>query len=85
MSETWNRIFALVAQGEIRISNHGYDELAEENIFARDIVDGVMLIVCSRNGVPVHLTAERWQHITHRHPQTVEQRERCWKPWPSRN
>ncbi len=76
MSETWNRIFALVARGEIRISDHGYDELAEENIFARDIVDGVMLIVYSRNGVPVRLTAERWQHITHRHPEMVEQRER---------
>lgn len=41
MSETLNRILALAARGEIRISDHGYDELAEEDIFARDIVDGV--------------------------------------------
>lgn len=35
-----------------------------------------MLIVQSQNGVPVRLTAERWQHITRRHPEMVEQRER---------
>lgn len=35
-----------------------------------------MLIVYSQNGVSVRLTAERWQHIMHRHPEMVEQRER---------
>jgi hypothetical protein len=35
-----------------------------------------MLIVYSRNAVPVRLTAERWQHIMYRHPEMVEQRER---------
>ena len=35
-----------------------------------------MLIVYSQNGVPVRLIAERWQHITHRHPEMAEQRER---------
>lgn len=35
-----------------------------------------MLIVYSRNAVPVRLTAERWQHIMSRHPEMVEQRER---------
>jgi hypothetical protein len=34
-----------------------------------------MLIVYSQNGVPVRLIAERWQHITHRHPEMAEQRE----------
>lgn len=34
-----------------------------------------MLIVQSQNGVPVRLTAERWQHITHRHPEMAEKRE----------
>lgn len=28
-----------------------------------------MIIVTSRNGVPVRLTDERWQHISHRHPE----------------
>jgi len=35
-----------------------------------------MLIVPSQNGVLVRLTTERWQHITYRHPEMAEQRER---------
>jgi hypothetical protein len=35
-----------------------------------------MLIVRSRNGVPIRLTQERWQHIVHRHPEMEDQRER---------
>ena len=33
-----------------------------------------MLIVRSRSGVPTRLTEERWQHITHRHPEMTDQR-----------
>jgi len=35
-----------------------------------------MWIVHSRNGVPVRLTEERWQHIMRRHPEMDNQRER---------
>lgn len=35
-----------------------------------------MLIIRSRNGVPVRLTEERWQHIVRRHSEMREQRER---------
>ncbi|MGH8064123.1 MAG: hypothetical protein ACRERE_02560 [Candidatus Entotheonellia bacterium] len=35
-----------------------------------------MLIVRSRNGVPVRLTEERWLHIISRHPEMEEQRDR---------
>jgi len=35
-----------------------------------------MLIVHSRNGIPVRLTEERWQHIVRRHPEMDSQRER---------
>jgi hypothetical protein len=35
-----------------------------------------MLIVHSRNGVPVRLTEERWQHIVRRHPEMDNQRRR---------
>lgn len=35
-----------------------------------------MLIVYSRNGVPVRLTEERWRHIVRRHIEMSAQRER---------
>ena len=35
-----------------------------------------MLIVHSRNGVPVRLTEERWRHVVCRHPEMDNQRER---------
>lgn len=35
-----------------------------------------MLVIYSKNGVPVRLTFERWQHIMRRHPEMAEQRER---------
>jgi len=38
MSQTLEQIIALAGRGEVRISDHGYDELAEDGIFVRDIV-----------------------------------------------
>lgn len=35
-----------------------------------------MLIVHSRNGVPIRFTEERWQHIVDGHPEMHGQRER---------
>ena len=35
-----------------------------------------MLIVRSVNKVPIRLTEERWRHITRRHPEIRDQRER---------
>lgn len=35
-----------------------------------------MLVVHSRNGVPVRLTEERWRHIVDRHPEMEGQREK---------
>jgi len=35
-----------------------------------------MLTTRSRNGVPVRLTEERWQHVLRRHPEMDNQRER---------
>ena len=43
MSSSLNRIKKLAASGDVRISSHGYDELAEDGIIAREIVDGVEL------------------------------------------
>ena len=41
MSVTLQRVIALVSNGEVRISEHGYDELSHDNIFARDILSGI--------------------------------------------
>ena len=42
MSETLTRISALVAASDVRISEHGYDELAEVGISVSEILDGVV-------------------------------------------
>jgi hypothetical protein len=41
MSRLFEDIRALVARGEVRVSFHGYEELAADGIFARDVVDGL--------------------------------------------
>jgi len=41
MSETLEAIKSLAAAGDVRVSEHGYDELAEDHIAARDIIGGV--------------------------------------------
>jgi hypothetical protein len=38
MSDTLRKIKILASQGNIRISDHGYDELAEDGLFVRDVV-----------------------------------------------
>ena len=35
-----------------------------------------MIIVYSRNKIPIRLTEERWGHITRRHPEMEEQRDK---------
>ena len=42
MSRTLQLIKELVARGEIRISEHGYDELAADYISVEDILYGVV-------------------------------------------
>ena len=41
MSDTLTKVRALVATGDVRVSAHGYDELAADNIVARDVVGGL--------------------------------------------
>jgi len=41
MSKTFERVLRLVQKQEVMISEHGYDEMEEDNIFARDIMGGV--------------------------------------------
>jgi hypothetical protein len=41
MSETLRRIRRLAASREIRISAHGYDELAADGILAMEVIEGI--------------------------------------------
>ena len=41
MSEIFKTILDLIERKEIVISNHGYDELAEDHIFIREIIAGI--------------------------------------------
>ena len=41
MSLTIERLRDLAARGEVRISEHGYDELAADSLMAREVVEGV--------------------------------------------
>jgi hypothetical protein len=41
MSRTFEHVVSLVHRREVRISSHGYDELAEDAILVREILAGV--------------------------------------------
>ena len=38
MSDTLGQVQALAARGDVRISDHGYDELAQDRILVRDLI-----------------------------------------------
>jgi len=45
MSDTFRRILNLVQSGEVLISAHGYDEMAEDGILTGEVVTGVAAAV----------------------------------------
>jgi hypothetical protein len=45
MSRTWQQVVELVQRGEIRVSAHGYDELAADGILVRDVVSSILSAV----------------------------------------
>ena len=41
MGNTLSRVIDLIAQGQVRVSEHGYDELAADALLVSDLVGGV--------------------------------------------
>ncbi len=45
MSEIFKTILDLIDRKEMVISNHGYDEMADDLIFVRDIISGINEVI----------------------------------------
>ena len=45
MSQTLEQVRALVARGEVRVSVHGYEELAADGVLVHDVVNGLATAV----------------------------------------
>lgn len=41
MSGTFGRILRLIQQGDVRISDHGYDEMAADGLYVRDVMGSI--------------------------------------------
>ena len=41
MSSTLDAVRDLVTSGNVRISEHGYDELSDDDILVRDLLNGI--------------------------------------------
>ena len=42
MNKLVDRMHALFHDGDVRISEHGYDELAEDDLTAREVIHGIL-------------------------------------------
>jgi len=42
LSEFVEKVRALISAGEVRISEHGYDELAEDGLTVREVLGGIV-------------------------------------------
>lgn len=60
MSETFNKVRELIGRREFYVSEHGYDELANDGIFVQDVVAGIdeVQLVHTDEGWSPYLTLE---------------------------
>jgi len=42
VSEIFGHIRQLIQEGQIRVSLHGYDELAADDILVKEVIDGII-------------------------------------------
>ncbi len=42
MSSTFKKVLELIEKGEVKISAHGYDELAQDGILVKDVMANVI-------------------------------------------
>jgi hypothetical protein len=71
-NDTLRRVADLVRRGEIQISAHGYDEMAEDGILATEVVEGVAIAVVvedypeySKGPCTLVLQRDRWGSPIH--------------------
>jgi hypothetical protein len=70
VSKTLEQVRAPVARGEVRVSDHGYDELAADHLLALDVIDGLAGAVVVEDypdypkGPCVLVLEQRWQRST---------------------
>ena len=55
MSETLDKVRVLVDRAEVRVSDHGYDEMSDEDVLARDVLAGVFEGVVAPRTPRVHV------------------------------
>jgi len=41
MNQTFRQILRLIEQGQIKISDHGYDEMAADDLYVRDVIGSI--------------------------------------------
>ncbi|OHB67486.1 MAG: hypothetical protein A2Y77_05805 [Planctomycetes bacterium RBG_13_62_9] len=41
MNETFRQILRLIDRGDVRISDHGYDEMAADSLYVRDVIESI--------------------------------------------
>ena len=42
MNQTFHQVVRLIERGEVRISDHGYDEMAADDLYVRDVTKSIV-------------------------------------------